>query len=99
MLQSRHARATFHLSDRELYAELWTRGLRDEALLPGKIRTGGWYHDFIGSGSEEDIQMSLRDYDTEDERADWARQWPNDTIPPKEKPPFNRDWRLPKGPF
>ena len=37
--------------------------------------------------------------DTDDERADWARQWPNDTIPPKEKPPFNRDWRLPKGPF
>ena len=90
---------TDHLSDRELYAELWTRGLCDETLLPGKIRTGGWYHDFIGSGSEEDIQRSLRYYDTDDERADWARQWPNDIIPPKEKPPFNRDWHLPKGPF
>ena len=37
---------TNHLSDRELYAALWQRGLRDEACLPGKIRTGGWYHDF-----------------------------------------------------
>lgn len=90
---------TDHLSDCELYTELWTCGLRDEALLPGKSRTSGWFHDFIGSGSEKDIQLSLRYYDTEAERADHARQWPEDPMPPKEKPPFNRDWRVPKGPF
>ena len=33
------------------------------------------------------------------ERARHAKEWPKDAIPPKEKPPFNRDWRLPKGPF
>ena len=90
---------TDHLSDREVYAELWTHGLRDQALLPGKSRNGGWFHDLIGSGSEEDIQLSLRYYDSDEERAEHDRDWPGDPIPPKEKPPFNRDWRLPKGPF
>lgn len=88
-----------HLSDRELYAELWTRGVRDESMLPGKSKTGGWFHDCIGSGSEEDIQISLRYYATDAERTEHARQWPDDPMPPKVKPPFNRDWRLPKGPF
>ena len=89
---------TNHLSDRELYTEFWQRGLRDAALLPGKIRTGGWYHDCIGSGSEEDIELSLRYFSTERDRADWHRQFPDDIIPPRETPHFNRDWRLPKGP-
>ncbi len=88
-----------HLSDREIYTELWQRGLRDEALLPGKCRTGGWFHDFIGSGSEEDIQISLRCYDSDEERARHAIDWPDIPLPPKEPRPYNRDWRLPKGPF
>lgn len=88
-----------HLSDRALYAALWTKGLRDEALLPGKSKVSAWFHDFVGSGSDADIQTSLRYYDTDEERAEHARQWPGDPIPPKVKPPFNRDWRLPKGPF
>ena len=37
-----------HLSDRELYAELWERGLRDPAYLPGRNPRGGWFHDFLG---------------------------------------------------
>ena len=90
---------TNHLSERELYTEFWRRGLRDEALMPGKIRTGGWYHDCIGSGSEEHIQLSLRFYSTDQDRADWHRQFPDDVIPPNETPPHNRDWRLPKGPL
>lgn len=91
---------TDHLSDRELYAALWNCGLRDDALMPGKrSRTGGWFHDFIGSGSEEDNQVSLRFYATDDERAEHAQDWPDDPLPPREKPPFNRDWRVPKGPF
>jgi hypothetical protein len=48
---------TNHLTDRELYTQLWSRGLREAALLPGKIKTGGWYYDCIGSGSEEDIEL------------------------------------------
>lgn len=41
---------------------------------------------------------ALEHFDPED-RAKHGNEWPKDTIPPKEKPPFNRDWRLPKGPF
>ena len=40
-----------------------------------------------------------RFYADDEERTKHAAEWPKDSIPPKEKPPFNRDWRLPKGPF
>ena len=90
---------TDHLSDRELYAALWERGLRDEALLPGRCKTGGWFHDFIGSGNDEHTQTWLRYFASDQERADHARDWPEVPLPPKEKPRHNRDWRLPKGPF
>ena len=91
---------TDHLSDRELYTALWKRGLRDDALMPGKrCRTGGWFHDFVGRGSEEDNQVWLRFYATDEDRADHVKDWPNDPMPLREKPPFNRDWRLPKAPF
>jgi hypothetical protein len=41
----------------------------------------------------------FRFYATEDECAKHAKDYPKDQLPPKEKPPCNRDWRLPKGPF
>lgn len=88
-----------HLSDRQIYSELWKRGLRDEALLPGKSKTGAWYHDFLGSWGEDDLQIWLRFYATDKERTQHQMEWQNDTIPSKEMLPYNRDWRLPKGPF
>jgi len=97
--QSFYVQHTDHLSDRELYTALWTRGLRNEAVLPGRSRTSGWLYDCVGTGSEEHTQLWLRFYTTDEERAEHARQWPNDSIPPREKPPFHRDWHLPQGPF
>ena len=88
-----------HFSDQELYAELWRRGLRDEALLPGKCRNGGWFHDFVGSGSDEHQAIYLRYYATDEERVRHTRDWPKTPLPAKTPRPFNRDWRLPKGPF
>ena len=90
---------TDHLSDRELYAELWTRGLREPAHLPGRNPRGGWFHDFLGSWGEDEMQLWLRYYASDEERAKHAKEWPKTPLPPKEKPAFNRDWRLPKGPF
>ena len=90
---------TDHLSDRELYAELWTRGLREPAHLPGRNPRGGWFHDFLGSWGEEEMQLWLRYYASDEDRAKHAKEWTKAPLPPKEKPPFNRDWRLPKGPF
>lgn len=98
-LQGFYVQHTDHFSDRELYAELWGRGLRDPAHLPGRNPRGGWFHDFLGSWGEEQMQLWLRYYATDDERAKHVRDYPKDIIPPKEKPSSNRDWRLPKGPF
>jgi hypothetical protein len=90
---------TDHLSDRELYAELWERGLRDPACLPGRNQNGGWFHDILGSWGEEEVQLWLRYHATDEERAKHLQDWPADILPAKEKPIANRDWRLPKGPF
>ena len=98
-LQGFYVSHTNHLNDRELYAELWMRGLRDEALLPGKCKSGGWFHDLLGSWGEDELQPWLRFYASDAERAQHSKDYPQDKIPPKQKPSFNRDWRLPKGPF
>ncbi len=90
---------TDHLSDLELYEELWEHGLRDPAYLPGRNPRGGWFHDILGSWGHEENQLWLRYYASDEERAKHAKDWPKDTIPPREKPVSNRDWRLPKGPF
>ena len=90
---------TDHLSDRDLYSALWTRGLREPAHLPGRNLRGGWFHDFLGSWGRDEMQLWLRYYATDAERAKHAQQSTNDPCPPKEQPRFNRDWRLPKGPF
>lgn len=52
----------------------------------------------IGGGSEEDNQIYLRYYATEDERADWKRQFPEDELPSRAKPPYDRDRLLPQEP-
>ena len=90
---------TDHLTDRELYAELWTRGLRDPAHLLGRHPRGGWFHDLLGSWGDDEMQLWLRHYATGDERAKHAKEYPKDKLPTKAQPPCNRDWRLPKGPF
>lgn len=98
-LQGFYVLHTGHFSDRELYAELWERGLRDPAHLPGRNPRGGWFHDFLGSWGDDEMQLWLRYYASDDERAKHAKEYPEDKLPAKEKPSSNRDWRLPKGPF
>lgn len=98
-LQGFYVLHTDHFSDRELYAELWERGLRDPCHLPGRNPRGGWFHDFLGSWGEDEMQLWLRYYATENERAKHAQEYPKDSIPPNEKPISHRDWRLPKGSF
>jgi len=68
-------------------------------LLPGKCKTGGWFHDVLGSWGDEEMQLWLRFYASDEERAKHATDYPKDSITPRETPAHNRDWRLPKGPF
>jgi hypothetical protein len=98
-LRGFYVQHTDHLSDRELYAELSEQGLPDPAHLRGRNPRGGWFHDILGSWGDEEMQLWLRFYADDEERANHAREWPRDPIPPKEKPCASRDWRLPKGPF
>jgi hypothetical protein len=86
---------TNHLSDRELYAYLLEEGLREEMMGFG-LPFGNCHLDLIGSGSEEDIELNLRYYADDKERAWWAEGWPDDPLPPREKPPYDRDRQLPK---
>jgi hypothetical protein len=90
---------TDHLSDAELYDYLYTDGLREEAVLFPENASYSYTIDLTGSGSEEDNQLYLRYYADEEHRKQWAADWPDDSIPDHEDPPFDRDRLLPKSQF
>ncbi len=87
--------STDHLSDRELYTWLVTDGLREELMGFG-LPFGNCHLDVLGSGSEDDVILQMRFYEDDEERAGWAKEFPDFPMPPKEKPPFDRDRHLPK---
>ena len=86
---------TDHLSDRELYAYLWEDGLR-HVMMGFGILSGNVHLDIIGGGSNEDIILGQRFYDDDEMRKYWAEHYPDDPLPPREKPPYDRDKDLPK---
>ncbi len=88
--------STNHLSDRELYAELWGDLLREDAVvLPGRLDYA-CHLDLLGSGSEEDMYLHHKHYADEEERRRWLEEWPKDAMPEHEDPPYDRDRLLPQ---
>ena len=87
---------TDHLSDRELYVQLWDDSLREEMVLQPDDASFACYIDMIGSGSEEDNNIYLKYYADEDERSRWAKEWADEPVPSQERLPFNRDRHLPQ---
>ena len=85
---------TDHLSDRELYTWLWSDALREELMGFG-LPFGNCHLDVLGGCSEEDLILSMRYYSNDEERTRWAKDFPDFPMPPKEKPPFDRDRTLP----
>jgi hypothetical protein len=83
--------STNHFSDRELYENLWSDSLREDTF-PGMT----CILDLVSSGSDQDIEYWLKYYADKEARARWQDDFPNDPIPPHEKPPYDRDRRLPK---
>jgi hypothetical protein len=90
---------TDHLSDRALYEYLYHDGLREEAVLFPENPSYAYMIDLTGSGSDEDNHVYLRYYADEKYRRDWAHDWPDDTVPQHEDPPFDRDRYLPQSPI
>lgn len=86
---------TDHLGDRELYTWLITDALREEMMGFG-LPFGNCHLDVLGSGSEEDTLLQMRYYADDKERTHWAKDFPDFPMPPKEKPPYDRDRLLPK---
>jgi hypothetical protein len=89
---------TDHLSDRELYTHLVTESLHE---ITKEFAAPGWncHIDILGGCSEEDIELSMRFYTDDEERARWMTSFPDYVMPPKEKPPFDRDRLLPKAEY
>ena len=84
---------TDHLSDRELYRYLVDEVLPEERIL-SEDGTGFWHISPIGVCSEEDNKIYLRYYADDGIREDWQKHF-REAIPPKERPPFDRDQFLP----
>jgi hypothetical protein len=87
---------TDHLTDRELYSDLWMELLREPvAIFPGDAASE--HHlDIVGSGSEEDINLWLKYYAEDQTRKSWAEEWGSAKVPTHEQPPYDRDRLLPK---
>jgi hypothetical protein len=90
---------TDHLSDRELYTELWREILPEPAVLMPERLDYGYHIDMVGSGSEEHINLYMKYYASEEDRRRWLEEWPNDRLPEPEKPPYDRDRFLPQREF
>jgi len=90
---------TNHLTDLELYNYLYADGLREEAVLFPENPSYAYMIDLTGSGSETDNQTYLKYYADEEHRTRWAQDWPDDSIPEHEEPPFDRDRFLPQSPI
>jgi len=94
------ATRTDHLSDAALYRELWTKAIREDALMPPtRSRTAYWMHDILGSCGEDEMNLELAIYATDEARARHAQNFPGWPLPEKCPRLIHRDWRLPRPPF
>jgi hypothetical protein len=82
---------TDHLSDAELLEYLQST-LDEPMVFPSHPDTVT----HLEAGSSEDEGIYLRYYADDVTRAEWQRASPETPIPPKEKPPYDRDRLMPE---
>ncbi|MGA2610489.1 MAG: hypothetical protein ABSH01_23845 [Terriglobia bacterium] len=87
---------TDHLSDRELYTELWSDILREEVKAVPPDEDGAYHVSPLGGCSEEDIQLQMKYYADENWRRHWLEDFPDFPMPDHEDPPYDRDRLLPQ---
>ena len=85
---------TDHLDDAQLLQFL--RGCLDEPIHVASDPGTVMHIDVVGSGSDEDTAAYLRYYASRQEWRRWKREFPDEEIPPRERPPFDRDRLLPR---
>ncbi len=95
-LQGIYLEHTDHLSDRELYMQLWSETLREEVVLPAEDSGFSYHLDLIGSGDVADTLIYLKYYASASERQEWAAECPAEVMPAHEQPPYDRDRHLPR---
>jgi hypothetical protein len=86
---------TDHLSDRELYTELWSDDLRHEVKDIILDRDSACHYQLLSGGSDEDNQLYLKYFADEEWREWWHKDFPDDPMPEPEDPPYDRDRHLP----
>ena len=87
---------TNHLSDRELYTELWSGMLREEVKAMPPDDDGAYHLSPLGGCGEEDIQLQMKYYADEEWRRHWLEDFPDYAMPDHEDPPYDRDRLLPQ---
>ena len=87
---------TDHLSDRELYTLLWSDMLREETKAVTLDEDSACHMSPLGGCSEEDIHLYLKYYADEQWRRNWQEEYPEETLPDHEDPPYDRDRFLPQ---
>jgi hypothetical protein len=87
---------TDHLSDRELYTELWTDMLREEVKAMPPDPDGAYHLSPLGGCSEEDIQLQMKYYADDEWRQRFQEEFPDFVMPDPEDPPYDRDRFLPQ---
>jgi hypothetical protein len=68
---------TNHLSNRNLYARLWGKFLRDEHPELPVDESNAWHIDLLGCCTEADVFLEHQYYATEQERRDWLSSFPD----------------------
>jgi hypothetical protein len=87
---------TDHLSDRELYTELWSDMLREEVKAMPPDPDGAYHLSPLGGCSEEDIQLQMKYYADDEWRQQFQEEFPDFVMPDPEDPPYDRDRLLPQ---
>jgi hypothetical protein len=90
---------TNHLSDRQLYTELWGEILPEPTVLMPDNPAFSSHIDMVGSGSEEHTLLYMKYYASEEDRRSWLEDWPEDILEEHEDPPYDRDRFLPQAEF
>lgn len=86
---------TDHLSDRELYTDLWGDLLREETKDVMLDQDSACHYQLLSGGSDEESLLYLKYYADEKEREHWRKDFPDFPIPEPEDPPYDRDRLLP----